>query len=190
MDAAILTAVGFDVVVVEPSAGMGAVARSRGGHVVQAGAADLASVAGLFDGALSNFGALNCVADLTDFATGLHGRLRPGAPALLVVMGPFAVAESCLLAARGRFGTLVTRRRASLPLGVGQVGVTWWTVPALEAGMKGFALEHVEALGGVHPPPDLCPGGPRLRTWDARLARLPLLRHLGDHTLCVFRRVP
>jgi SAM-dependent methyltransferase len=40
-----------------------------------------------FDGAYSNFAALNCVGDLTPFAKGLATLLRPGAPALLVVFG-------------------------------------------------------------------------------------------------------
>jgi SAM-dependent methyltransferase len=46
-----------------------------------------------FDGALSNFGGLNCVKDLHMAAAALALRLRTGAPAFLCVMGPFAVWE-------------------------------------------------------------------------------------------------
>ena len=40
-----------------------------------------------FDGAFSNFGALNCVADIPALARRLAARLAPGAPLLFVVMG-------------------------------------------------------------------------------------------------------
>src|SRR5262249_48644141 len=40
------------------------------------------------DGAFSNFGGLNCVADLSAVAVRLAACLRPGAPVLLCVMGP------------------------------------------------------------------------------------------------------
>lgn len=46
-----------------------------------------------FDGAFSNFAALNCVADLRPVARGLARLLRPGAPALLVLFGPFPPGE-------------------------------------------------------------------------------------------------
>ena len=41
-----------------------------------------------FDGAFSNFGGLNCAADLPALARDLARLLRPGAPLLLCVMGP------------------------------------------------------------------------------------------------------
>jgi SAM-dependent methyltransferase len=43
----------------------------------------------LIDGVLSNFGALNCVADLDAVAAALASALRPGGRAVLVVMGPW-----------------------------------------------------------------------------------------------------
>jgi SAM-dependent methyltransferase len=46
-----------------------------------------------FDGAFSNFAALNCVSDLRPVARGLARLLKPGAPALLVLFGPFPPAE-------------------------------------------------------------------------------------------------
>jgi ubiquinone/menaquinone biosynthesis C-methylase UbiE len=42
-----------------------------------------------FEGALSNFGALNCVNDLQQLAADLAGFLRPGAKVFLCWMGPF-----------------------------------------------------------------------------------------------------
>jgi ubiquinone/menaquinone biosynthesis C-methylase UbiE len=46
-----------------------------------------------FDGAFSNFAALNCVTDLRPVARGLARLLRPGAPALLVLFGPLPPGE-------------------------------------------------------------------------------------------------
>jgi SAM-dependent methyltransferase len=65
--------------------------------------ADLASRIGTpFDGAFSNFAALNCVHDLQPFARGLAGLLRPGAPALLVVFGRHCPGEWLVETLRGR----------------------------------------------------------------------------------------
>jgi SAM-dependent methyltransferase len=46
-----------------------------------------------FDGAFSNFAALNCVTDLAPVARGLARLLRPGAPALLVIFGTMPPGE-------------------------------------------------------------------------------------------------
>jgi SAM-dependent methyltransferase len=56
----------------------------------------------LFDGAFSNFAALNCVHDLQPFAQGLASLLRPGAPALLVVFGRHCPGEWLVETLRGR----------------------------------------------------------------------------------------
>lgn len=55
-----------------------------------------------FDGAYSNFAALNCVADLRPFAQGLARLLRPGAPALLVLFGRVCPGEWLVETLRGR----------------------------------------------------------------------------------------
>ena len=47
----------------------------------------------LFDGAFSNFGALNCVEDLQQLARDLAKLLNPGATALLCWMGPYCLWE-------------------------------------------------------------------------------------------------
>lgn len=56
-----------------------------------------------FDGALSNFGGLNCVADLAGVGRALGARLRAGALAFLCVMGPLVPWEwggTCVVASR------------------------------------------------------------------------------------------
>lgn len=46
-----------------------------------------------FDAVFSNFGALNCIADCSELASVLHRWLRPGGPAVFVVMGPVCLWE-------------------------------------------------------------------------------------------------
>jgi ubiquinone/menaquinone biosynthesis C-methylase UbiE len=66
-------------------------------------AEDLAELrSGPFDGAFSNFAALNCVHDLEPFARGLAGLLHPGAPVLLVIFGRHCPGEWLVETLRGR----------------------------------------------------------------------------------------
>jgi len=66
---------------------------------------------GSFDGAFSNFGALNCVEDLEQFANDLATLLKPGATALLCWMGPCCLWEITWYLARGKPGKAVRRFR-------------------------------------------------------------------------------
>jgi hypothetical protein len=54
-----------------------------------------------FDGALSNFGGLNCLTDLAAVSRALAARLDPGAVALLCVMGPVVPWEWLWFLVRG-----------------------------------------------------------------------------------------
>jgi len=55
----------------------------------------------VFDGVFSNFGALNCVADISALAQPLAAHLAPGAPLLFVVMGRHVPWEWAWFLARG-----------------------------------------------------------------------------------------
>ena len=55
-----------------------------------------------FDGAYSNFAALNCALDLSPVARALAALLAPHAHAVLVMFGPFTLAEVLIELARGR----------------------------------------------------------------------------------------
>ena len=70
-----------------------------------------------FDGVFSNFGAVNCVADLPRMARELAARLAPGAPLLFVVMGRYVPWEWAWYLAQG------DRRRAFRRLD--RAGVRW-----------------------------------------------------------------
>jgi ubiquinone/menaquinone biosynthesis C-methylase UbiE len=69
-----------------------------------------------FDGAYSNFAALNCVADLAPVARDLARLVRPGGKALLVLFGCCCPGEMLAEAVRGRFGNVFRRmRRGDVP---------------------------------------------------------------------------
>ena len=63
----------------------------------------------MFDGAYSNFAALNCVADLRAVGRGLGRLLRPGARAALVVFGPLPPGEVVVQLLRGHAGAAFRR---------------------------------------------------------------------------------
>ena len=62
-----------------------------------------------FDGAFSNFAALNCVADLSTFGEGLAPLVKAGGPVLLVVFGVCAPGEWLVQLLRGEPRTMFRR---------------------------------------------------------------------------------
>jgi ubiquinone/menaquinone biosynthesis C-methylase UbiE len=93
-DALHLMSQGIEVVGIDASPQMVEVARGRGvqAHVGQAiGLDGLSSDA--FSGAISNFGALNCVRDLHSVAEHLAKLIRPGGPLAICLMGRFCLTD-------------------------------------------------------------------------------------------------
>jgi SAM-dependent methyltransferase len=108
--------------------------------------------AGLFDGMLSNFGGLNCVSDLEGAAAALAGRLRPGATAILCIMGPHVPWEWLWFLARGRPAAAFRRLHRSREWS----GITI-RYPSISATRRAFAPRfrtlRVCAIGALLPPP-------------------------------------
>lgn len=109
--------------------------------------------AGPFDGVLSNFGGLNCVGDLRAAACALAARLRPGAAAILCIMGPTVPWEWLWFLARGNPTAAFRRLRRN--------GTEWsgMTIhyPSIAKTRRAFApdfrLLRASALGALLPPP-------------------------------------
>jgi SAM-dependent methyltransferase len=153
------------------------------------------SMAGAFDGALSNFGGLNCVADLPGVAGGLAACLRPGAFALLCVMGPLVPWEWAWFLGRGQ------PRKAFRRLG--RAGSAWRGLtihyPSARAVRRAFApsfrLRRLSAVGALIPP-SYAEGWAarhrrlldRLSRWERRLETTPPLPWLADHYLMELER--
>ncbi len=151
----------------------------------QRAAEDLSDMAALFDGAFSDFGALNC-ADVAAVGRGLALVLPPGAPVIMSFMGPRPLPATV--------ARLLMRRGAPRSLSHPRVGgisipVSYPTVRKVRELMgEGFEWRGAFALGVLVPGPDHVGWATRhprtfavLRHLESAVRRLPGLRSLGDH---------
>lgn len=158
---------------------------------------DLANepAAPLYDGALANFGGLNCVADLPAVARALAPRLRPGAAVLLCLMGPLAPWEWLWLLRRGRPGEVFRRLRGG---GVAWRGLTV-RYPSIGRLRRAFAADfrllRVSAVGALLPATCFAAWAARhprllasLDRLERGLERVPPLPWLADHYLAELQR--
>ena len=153
-----------------------------------------------FDGAFSNFGALNCVADLEQFAKDLAFLLKPGATALLCWMGSRCLWEIAWYLARRKPGKAFRRfRRAGVTARLAEDATVRVHYPSVRQLARAFApqfrLVSIQGIG-VSVPPSY------LETWVNRFPRLfdlsvradsllgacPGVRGFADHILLEFRR--
>ncbi len=159
---------------------------------------------GPYDGIFSNFGAFNCVRNLSVVGRDIARLLRPEGKLALCYMGRFCAWETAwyLLHARPR---KAIRRMQCAKEGVdSRLGqspgfrVHYPRVAVLEAALRPyFALSSFRSVGLLVPPSYLGewaekrPGTLRkLAAWDERLGRWPVLRGAGDHRIAVFVRRP
>lgn len=153
----------------------------------------------LYDGAFSNFGPLNCLADRRALAAALAERVRTGGQLVFVVMGPLCPWESAwyLLHAHPRTAIRRFRKGVSSVVG-GQVLRVWYPSPrTLRAEFEPYFREaQTLGIGTLLPPSDLghlVEKEPelfeRLHSIDQRMqARFPWTS-LNDHYLmCLERR--
>ena len=203
-DALYLARRGIAVEAVERSPEMVIMARAK---VERAGLGELIEVRGEaiepallgrspdLDGALSNFGALNCVEDLEVVADGLASALRPGAVAALCVMGPWVPWEwgwfLRLGQPRGAFRRL---RRGGIPWR--GLMVRYPSIGSVRRVFRGnFRCRRVAAVGALVPPSYAETWARRHPRWLERLERWER-RHesrwplpwLADHYLIELER--
>jgi SAM-dependent methyltransferase len=170
-------------------------------HTLAVGAHELHRIegAGVYDGAYSNLGPLNCVPDLADVSRHCARLLKPRGALVFTVIGRICPWELAHYLGRLRFA----RARVRFAAGVVPVNMnnrTIWTRyygprEFYSAFERDFALEHVRGLCLFAPPPYLRAirqKAPRLHRWlwriDRRAAAWPLLREMGDHFLIVMRK--
>ncbi len=211
VDACFLAGQGVRVLACDSSAQMIAVATRR---IQQLGkqnlvqplllrAEDIAALQAqeLFDGVFSNFGALNCVADLTQFSQDLARLLKPGAKALLCWMGPCCLWEMAWYSAQGEWGKAfrrlngkdgITARIADEAF----IRVEYPSVRSLaRTFVPGFRLKSFRGVGVAVPPSYLeswAQRHPQLfelceRT-DSYIGACPGIRALADHIVLRFER--
>jgi ubiquinone/menaquinone biosynthesis C-methylase UbiE len=149
---------------------------------------------GPFDGALSNFGALNCVADLPRLASDLSELVRPGGRVAVCVFGRFCLWEVLWYLARGDAARALRRRRGVTARS--GFAVFYPPVAALTAAFRPW-FRCLEVRGvGVFVPPSYAASWANLRPrllgaldrLDRVAGRAPGLRALSDHVLVVFER--
>lgn len=160
----------------------------------------LLSTDGSFDGAFSNFGALNCVEDLRQLARDLARLLKPGATALLCWMGPHCLWETAWYWARGEKEKAFRRMsRHGVTARIADGAFVWAHYPSVKTVVSTFApefrLRFVKGVGVTVPPTYLEPWAQRHPRWlrlcqqaDSWLGRCPGVRTLGDHVLVRLQR--
>lgn len=212
-DAVWLARRGVDVLATDASPAMLEVARRK---AATAGVAERVSFAPLdlariavelpppgvpFDGALSDFGALNCLPERWTVAAALAGWLRPGALLATVVMGPVCPWEILWHLLNGRPRTAFRRlgRSVTARLGDGPPIRVWYPSPErLRRELEPhFRRVRLAGVGVLVPPPYLeylARRRPRLverlEQFDRRHGHRFPAPWLADHHLSVFERRP
>ncbi len=128
---------------------------------------------GPYDLVLSNFGALNCVVDLSPLAVQLRRLVAPGGLVAAVVMGRFCAFETLWYGARGK--ATAWRRwsgRSSAAIGGKRIPIRYWQPGDLARALgPSFRIEAVHPVGSFLPPSDLFPMLKRRPRLFATLAR-------------------
>jgi SAM-dependent methyltransferase len=156
-----------------------------------------ASESPLFDGVVSNFGALNCVPDLSQLAKNIAARVVTGSPLIWVIMGRHVPWEWLWYASRGDLAKARRRLKAG--------GVSWrgmeirYPTPSdIVALLRPyFAINRVAPLGIALPPSyaaawlNRSPRGLRMLTWlEKQAQRSAFLARLSDHFIVEATRLP
>jgi ubiquinone/menaquinone biosynthesis C-methylase UbiE len=168
----------------------------------QVGAENLASLwsSEKFDGAFSNFGALNCVEDLRKLAIDLAELLKPGATAVLCWMGPYCVWEMIWYVSQGKRDKAFRRfKLEGIAARIANDAFVHVRYPSVRLLARAFAPEFrvksVCGIGVAVPPSYLEPWARRhpqllqmCEQFDSWLGSCPGIRSLGDHVLVRLQR--
>jgi SAM-dependent methyltransferase len=153
-----------------------------------------------FDGVLSNFAGLNCVADLSAVARDLAMLLKPGARAVLCLFGRLCVWEIVWYLGHGNPGKAFRRLRSGESLATladgAAVPVRYFSVRELcQRFSPHFRFESRKGVGVAVPPSYMEPWAQRfprvlsLASYiDHWLGRCPLMRAMADHVLITLER--
>lgn len=153
-----------------------------------------------FDGAFSNFGALNCIEHLPRFACDLARLLQPGARGLLCWMGRYCLWEIIwYLAHANRQKAFRRLRRDQITASIGGGAFVSVHYPSIRSLRRTFApefkIKSIKGIGLTVPPSYLEPWAaehPRFirlgELADTWMGRCPGTRVLADHILVGFER--
>ena len=212
VDACFLAERGIEVVACDSSSRMISVAQRRIADLPQSAASvqlhllpaeEISNLGdgGRFDGAFSNFGAMNCVADIAKLASDLARLLKPGASVLLCFMGPLCLWETVWYLLHGKFAAAFRRFHPDGVVarlsGGSAVHVRYPSVSSIR-NLFGpeFRLKSIRGIGVAVPPSYVdawASRRPRVvrlaANADRILGRCPGIRMLADHVLLRFERM-
>jgi SAM-dependent methyltransferase len=193
VDALHLESLGVYVFGIDSSCRMVEVARRRGVDAYCQPIENLERLNLQVDGVISNFGALNCVKSLSSVAPTIARMLHPGGYVAACLLGRTCLWEIAHYLRRGQV-TKAVRRLSGKATSSLQVDVFY---PSRREVVSAFGPDFrlVRWTGvGLFVPPSYVGNLSdttiaRLAGLDRRLAHLPLLRSLADHSLYVFQRL-
>jgi ubiquinone/menaquinone biosynthesis C-methylase UbiE len=188
-DAAHFAARGIRVYATDASPAMVQVARERGIAATVCNAEELGRIGRSFDGAISNFGALNCVENLPAVAVSLAALVRPGGQVAICLMGRFCAWETLYYSVCLQWSKAFRRSRGAQYHGI---AIHYPTVAEVRTSFApDFELRRWTGIGLLVPPSYVkLPTSVvhLLAACDRILARLPLLRGMADHRLFLLVR--
>ena len=191
---------GVRVSAFDASPAMVQAARERGVAANVLALEDLDKLDGSYHGALSDFGAVNCVADPRILRAPLARLIRPGGFFALCVIGRFCLRETVHFLMRGELRKATRRWSGTSTSSSISLRVFYPTMGRLR---KSFAPDFtlIESTGvGVFVPPSYISPSPDtvlsgldtmlsgFAATDRRIAHLPGVRALADHRLLIFKR--
>jgi SAM-dependent methyltransferase len=191
-DALRFARLGANVTGIDASPEMVRIACERGVDARLCRIEDIGALQTKFDGAVSSFGALNCVADLTALREPLARMIVPGGYLAICIMGRFCFLETVWYLLSGDPRKAMRRWRGSTSSSLG-LRVFYPSSRQIEqAFAPKFQLETSAGIGILVPPSFVrgVSGGllRRFHRIDRRIAAWPVFRGSGDHRLLIFRR--
>jgi ubiquinone/menaquinone biosynthesis C-methylase UbiE len=211
VDALFLAERGIDVVACDNSPSMLSVAERRLANLSQPGgsvqlrllpAEEISSLHddAHFDGAFSNFGAVNCIEDTAKFVADLARLLKPGSSLLLCLMGPVCLWETVWYLVQGRVAKAFRRfHLGGVEARLGDDAVVHVRYPSVRSIRRVFApefsLRTIQGIAVAVPPSYLEAWAKRFPPMvrlgadaDRLLGRTPGIRMFADHVLLRFER--
>jgi ubiquinone/menaquinone biosynthesis C-methylase UbiE len=183
---------GVRVSAIDASSEMVRMAASRGVAATQLPVEELYRIHAQYDGVLSDFGPLNCIADLREAAKAMAQLVRPQGHVVVCLLNRTCIWEMVwfgLLLQLGKAFRRLARMAVQSSLGIAVY------YPAAREVCRAFRRDFklINSTGaGVFVPPSyvhLSARTMKRAAWlDLRLAHLPGLRALGDHRVYVFQR--
>lgn len=193
-DALHLMTRGIRVTAIDASPPMVHLARERGVNARVLQIENIDQVEARFDGALSNFGALNCVEHLDRVARALASLIRPGGHFIACTIGRFCLRETLHFTTRLEFSSAIRRFRVQTVWPRTGLRLFYPSVHQLVTAFRSyFSLADWTGVG-LFVPPSYISGIAhstlaRLDSLDRRLAHRRVLRGCCDHRLVTFRRM-